>query len=56
MEQIQKGISSITRIAATVGISKGMTYNHFRELKAMGYIADGEKGYEITDAGKIAAI
>ncbi len=33
-----------------------MTYNHLRELKAMGYIADGENGYVITDAGRIASI
>ncbi|AKB26304.1 Transcriptional regulator [Methanosarcina sp. MTP4] len=56
LEQIQEGVSAVPQIAATVGISKGMTYNHLRELKSMGYIADGEKGYEITDAGKIAAI
>ncbi|AKB25585.1 Transcriptional regulator [Methanosarcina sp. MTP4] len=56
LEQIQNGVSAVTQISATAGISKGMTYNHLRELKAMGYIADGEKGYEITDAGKIAAI
>ncbi|MFY1112938.1 MAG: CRISPR-associated CARF protein Csa3 [Methanosarcinaceae archaeon] len=56
LEQIRDGVSAVSQIAATVCISKGMTYNHLRELKAMGYIADGEKGYEITDAGKIAAI
>ncbi len=56
LEQIGEGVSAVPRIAATVGISKGMTYNHLRELKAMGYITDGEKGYEVTDAGKIAAI
>jgi CRISPR-associated protein Csa3 len=36
LEEIQKGDSSVTKIAATAGISKGMTYNHLRELKAMG--------------------
>lgn len=56
LEEIQKGISSVPKIAAIAGISKGMTYNHLRELKAMGYIADGENGYIITDAGKIASI
>lgn len=55
LEQIQSGITSVTSIAVNVGISKGMAYNHLRELKAMGYIT-GEDGYSITDAGKIAVI
>jgi len=33
-----------------------MTYNYLRELKAMGYIADEENEFIITDAGKIASI
>jgi CRISPR-associated protein Csa3 len=56
LEEIQKGVSAVSQIAATAGISKGMTYNHLRELKSMGYIADGDNGYIITDAGKIASI
>lgn len=56
LEEIQKGVSSVPKIAATAGISKGMTYNHLRELKSMGYIADGENGYTITDAGRIASV
>lgn len=56
LEQISKGNSAVLQIAAIAGISKGMTYNHLRELKAMGYITDGENGYIITDAGKIASI
>ena len=55
LEQIQSGVTSVTSIAVNVGISKGMAYNHLRELKAMGYIT-GEDGYSITDAGKIAVI
>ncbi|NJD53001.1 MAG: CRISPR locus-related DNA-binding protein [Candidatus Methanoperedens sp.] len=55
LEQIKSGVSSIQDIAIKVGISKGMAYNHLRELKAMGYIK-GEDGYTITDAGKIAVI
>jgi CRISPR-associated protein Csa3 len=56
LEEIQKGNSAVPQIAAIAGISKGMTYNHLRELKSMGYITDGENGYIITDAGKIASI
>jgi len=55
LEHIKSGVSSVQDIARGVGISKGMAYNHLRELKAMGYIT-GEDGYSITDAGKIAVI
>ncbi|MCL7411972.1 MAG: CRISPR-associated CARF protein Csa3 [Methanosarcinaceae archaeon] len=55
LEQIRAGVTSVAAIAVNVGISKGMAYNHLRELKAMGYIT-GEDGYSITDAGKIAVI
>ncbi len=55
LEHIESGMSSVQDIAIGVGISKGMAYNHLRELKAMGYITD-EDGYKITDAGKIAVI
>jgi CRISPR-associated protein Csa3 len=56
LEEIQKGVFSVTTIAKIAGISKGMTYNHLWELKSMGYIADGENGFVITDAGRIASI
>ncbi|MBW6517713.1 MAG: CRISPR locus-related DNA-binding protein [ANME-2 cluster archaeon] len=55
LEHIKSGVSSVQEIAIGVGISKGMAYNHLRELKAIGYIK-GEDGYTITDAGKIAVI
>jgi CRISPR-associated protein Csa3 len=55
LEQIRSGVTSVAAIALNVGISKGMAYNHLRELKAMGYIT-GDDGYTITDAGKIAVI
>ena len=55
LEHIKSGVSSVQDIARGAGISKGMAYNHLRELKAIGYIT-GEDGYSITDAGKIAVI
>lgn len=55
LENIQSGITSVSEISKSVDISKGMAYNHLRELKAMGYIS-GEDGYTITDAGRIAVI
>ncbi len=55
LELIQNGTVAVENIAANVGISKGMAYNHLRELKAMGYISD-EGGYSITDSGRLAVI
>jgi len=55
LEQVRSGVTSVAAIAIDVGISKGMAYNHLRELKTMGYIT-GENGYSITDAGRIAVI
>ena len=55
LELIQAGTSNVYELGKGVGISKGMAYNHIRELKAMGYITDDD-GYTITDAGKIAVI
>ncbi|MDG6219426.1 MAG: CRISPR-associated CARF protein Csa3 [Candidatus Thermoplasmatota archaeon] len=55
LELIQNGNSAVEKIAANVGISKGMAYNHLRELKSMGYVSD-EGGYSLTDSGKLAVI
>jgi CRISPR-associated protein Csa3 len=55
LEMIRDGNVAVENIAATIGISKGMTYNHLRELKTMGYISD-ESGYSLTDSGRLAVI
>jgi CRISPR-associated protein Csa3 len=55
LEMIQDGNIAVENIAVTVGISKGMTYNHLRELKTMGYVSD-EGGYSLTDSGRLAVI
>lgn len=55
LEIIQNGTVAVESIAVKVGISKGMAYNHLRELKFMGYIND-EDGYMITDSGRLAGI
>lgn len=55
LENIQSGITDVKEIARSVDISKGMAYNHLRELSAMGYITE-ESGYAITDAGRLAVI
>ena len=55
LEIIQNGTVAVESIAVKVGISKGMAYNHLRELRSMGYITDGD-GYKITDSGRLAVI
>jgi CRISPR-associated protein Csa3 len=55
LEQLESGETSVSKIAVKVGISKGMAYNHIRELKAMGYVSEGN-GFKITSAGRIAII
>jgi CRISPR-associated protein Csa3 len=55
LELIQNGTVAVESIAVKAGISKGMAYNHLRELKSMGYVTD-EDGYKITDSGRLAVI
>jgi CRISPR-associated protein Csa3 len=55
LEQLESGETSVSKIAVKVGISKGMAYRHLRELKAMGYVSEGN-GFKITSAGRIAII
>lgn len=55
LELIKQGETTVTTIATKVGISRGMAYNHIRELKGMGYISD-EDNFSITDSGKLAVI
>ncbi len=55
LEHIKQGEKAISTIAVKIGISKGMAYNHIRELKEMGYISD-EDGFTITDSGRLAVI
>jgi CRISPR-associated protein Csa3 len=55
LEHIKQGEKAVSKIAVKVGISRGMAYNHIRELKDMGYISD-EEGFSITDSGRLAVI
>ncbi len=54
LETLMEGETSVKDLALKMGISRGMTYNHIRELREMGFI-DQEK-LEITSAGKLAVI
>ncbi|MGD9627126.1 MAG: CRISPR-associated CARF protein Csa3 [Methanobacteriales archaeon] len=54
LEELKRGETSVKNLALKLGISRGMTYNHIRELRNMGFI-DPEK-LEITSAGELAIL
>lgn len=54
LEELQTEISSVKSLAEKIGISRGMTYNHIRELREMGFI-DKDR-LSITSAGYLAII
>lgn len=54
LEELEKDETSVKNLSVKVGISRGMTYNHIRELRDMGFIHHSR--LEITSAGKLAII
>lgn len=54
LEELQEGETSVKNLSVKVGISRGMTYNHIRELRDMGFIHHNR--LEITSAGRLAII
>ncbi len=54
LDEIQKDGKSVKNLAIKIGISRGMTYNHIRELREMGFISPDK--LEITTAGELAII
>ena len=54
LEELKKDGMSVRDLADKIDISRGMAYNHIRELREMGFI-DLDK-LEITTAGKLAII
>ncbi|MBU4536127.1 MAG: CRISPR locus-related DNA-binding protein [Euryarchaeota archaeon] len=54
LESLINGESSVKNLAIKIGISRGMTYNHIRELREMGFIDQNK--LEITSAGQLAVI
>lgn len=54
LEELEKGDTSVKNLALKIGISRGMTYNHIRELREMGFIDPHQ--LEITSAGELAII
>jgi CRISPR-associated protein Csa3 len=54
LEELKEGETSVKNLSVKVGISRGMTYNHIRELRDMGFIHHSR--LEITSAGELAII
>lgn len=54
LEELKKDGKSVKNLAIKIGISRGMTYNHIRELREMGFISPDK--LEITTAGELAII
>lgn len=54
LEELKNDGKSVKNLALKIGISRGMTYNHIRELREMGFISPDK--LEITSAGKLAII
>ena len=54
LEKLKDNGESVKNLAMKIGISRGMTYNHIRELREMGFIAPDQ--LKITTAGKLAII
>lgn len=54
LEELKNNGKSVKNLAIKIGISRGMTYNHIRELREMGFISPDK--LEITSAGKLAII
>lgn len=54
LEELKNDGKSVKNLAIKIGISRGMTYNHIRELREMGFISSDK--LEITSAGKLAII
>ncbi len=54
LEELKEGDTSVKNLSVKVGISRGMTYNHIRELRDMGFIHHSK--LEITSEGMLAII
>ena len=54
LEELKNDGESVKNLAMKIGISRGMTYNHIRELREMGFIETDQ--LKITTAGELAII
>ncbi|MDO5835807.1 MAG: CRISPR-associated CARF protein Csa3, partial [Methanobacterium sp.] len=51
LEELNAGENNVKNLSIKIGISRGMTYNHIRELREMGFI--DPKAFKITSAGEL---
>lgn len=54
LKELEGGDASVRNLSIKIGISRGMTYNHIRELREMGLIEHDK--LKITSAGQLAII
>ncbi|GAB4313661.1 MAG: CRISPR-associated transcriptional regulator Csa3 [Methanobacteriaceae archaeon] len=54
LKELEGGDASVRNLSIKIGISRGMTYNHIRELREMGLIEPDK--LKITSAGQLAII
>ncbi|WP_414469255.1 CRISPR-associated CARF protein Csa3 [Methanobacterium sp. ACI-7] len=54
LEALQEDQISVKELSDKIGISRGMTYNHIRELRDMGFVE--RETLKITTAGRLAII
>ncbi|MGC9517460.1 MAG: CRISPR-associated CARF protein Csa3 [Methanomicrobiales archaeon] len=54
LKELARGNASVKNLSIKIGISRGMTYNHIRELREMGLIEPDK--LKITSAGLLAII
>ncbi|MBI5458113.1 CRISPR-associated CARF protein Csa3 [Methanobacterium sp.] len=54
LEELYGGENNVRNLSTKIGISRGMTYNHIRELREMGLI--DPKAFKVTSAGELAII
>ena len=50
---VKKDGKPVAQIAKEIGRTKGMVYQHLRELKDAGYV---DESFNITDAGRLALL
>jgi CRISPR-associated protein Csa3 len=55
LEMISEGINDVDELEANLDISKGMVYNHVRDLKEKGYIEETEEGLKTTESGQLVS-
>lgn len=55
LKMVSEGINNIDELESNLDISKGMVYNHVRDLKEKGYIEEINEGLKTTESGKLVS-